>query len=701
MSKFYTYHVDGIHCINCSNGIKDQLKKKNISKIHVDIPKNTVSIQTDHYSETQVAKFLDEMGYKSQPIFSNPKVDKKLEYLLSVSLFLCLPLWAQMFFPRIILLHNPWFQLALCSPILFIGLLYFGRTAWYSILNGKPNMNVLILLGSLSAYLYSITDWIFISHKSNNSPHLFFETTATIITLVLLGNLLEKNALKKTSSSLESLEHLQIKVAKKEVDGQSVSCNISDIHKNDILLINQGDTIPIDSKIIWGSCLLDESMISGESLPVEKSLNDQVIGGTIIIEGSIKCLVNTTLNNTVLSQIIDRVKQAQENKPPIQKLGDRISHYFVPLVICIALLTFMVNLKLFDIPLDKSIMRAIAVLVISCPCAVGLATPTAVMVGVGRAAKSGILIKGGDTIESFAKTESIFIDKTGTLTMGEFKIDSIKKWNNTFPIESIIYELEKHSSHPLAKSILKEIQSDKSQIQLEDIQEIKGKGMTAKDSENKSYILGSANFTGVHDSELKKLYQIFLKINGELIAAFALKDSLKPEAKEALEYFNKQQIETILLSGDNKFRCDKIAQNLNFTCVFSEQGPLEKIEKINTRGLNNVISMVGDGINDAPALSKANVGISFGSASEIAIQSASILLLRPDLGLLLKSHQICKHTFLTIKQNLFWAFSYNLIAIPLASMGFLNPMFAALAMAFSDFVVIGNSIRLNFKNIEN
>ena len=700
MSKLYTYHVEGINCINCSIGIKEQLKKKNISKIHVDIPKNTVSVQTDQFSASQVGSFLNEMGYKSLLVTSDLRVDKKLEYLLLVSIFLCLPLWSHMIFPKISLLQSPWVQLGLCSPILYIGLFYFGRTAWYSIRNRKPNMNVLILLGSLSAYVYSLTNWIFISHMSNNSPHLFFETTATIITLVLLGNLLEKNALKKTSSSLESLEQLQITVATKEIDGQSVKCPISEINKNDILLVNQGDTIPIDSEIIWGSCLLDESMISGESIPVEKSLNDQVIGGTILIEGSIKCLVKTNLSDTVLSRIIDHVKQAQENKAPIQKLGDRISHYFVPLVICLALFTFIVNLKLFDITIEKSIMRAIAVLVISCPCAVGLATPTAVMVGVGRAAKNGILIRGGDTIESFAKTESIFLDKTGTLTNGEFKIDSIKKWNNTFPIESIIYELEKHSSHPLAKSILKEIQSKKSQIELEDIQEIKGKGMTAKDSENKSYKLGSASFTEVHDSELKKLYQIFLKINGELIAAFALKDSLKTEAKEAIEYFNKQQIETILLSGDSKYRCDEIAQNLNFTSVLSEQGPVEKIEKIKIRSLTNVISMVGDGINDAPALSKADVGISFGSASEIAIQSASILLLQPELGLLLKSHQICKHTFLTIKQNLFWAFSYNLVAIPMAAMGFLDPMFAALAMAFSDIVVIGNSIRLNFKNIE-
>ena len=700
MSKIYKYTVEGIHCINCSNRIKEKLREKNISKIQIDIPNNTVSVQTNNYSSAQLKTFLDEMGYKSHLIGGNYKKNQKLEYLLFISTFLCLPFWANMFFPKITLFQNPWVQFVLCSPILIIGLYYFGKTAWHSLWAGKPNMNVLIILGSLSAYIYSMISWLVLSSSSNLPTYLFFETTATIITLVLLGNLIEKNALKKTNLSIESLERLQTKVANKEVNGKSVQCNISDIRKNDILLINQGDTIPIDAEIVWGSCLIDESMISGESVPVEKSIKDNVIGGTIITDGSIKCLVKTDLSNTILSRIIDHIKQAQENKAKIEKLGDQISHYFVPLVIFLALLTLVINLKILINPIEESIMRAIAVLVISCPCAVGLATPTAIMVGIGRAAKNGILIKGGDTIESFAKTRSLFLDKTGTLTKGEFKIDSIKKWTKKYSVEAIIYELEKHSSHPLAKSVIKEMSIKKNQIQLNDIREINGKGIDARDSKNKYYQLGSAKFTDIQDSKLKKTFQFFLKIDGELVAAFALRDIIKSNTKEVIEYFNKINVETILLSGDNKYRCYEIALGLNFKSVLYEKDPEDKMKIIIANSSNKIISMVGDGINDAPALNVAQVGISFGSASDIAIQSASILLLRPEIKLLLKSHQICKHTFLTIKQNLFWAFSYNIIAIPLAAMGFLNPMIAALAMAFSDIVVIGNSIRLNFKNIE-
>jgi len=345
-------------------------------------------------------------------------------------------------------------------------------------------------------------------------------------------------------------------------------------------------------------------------------------------------------------------------------------------------------------------LRAIAVLVISCPCAMGLATPTAVMVGVGRAAKNGILIKGGSTIELFSKTKKIIFDKTGTLTDGEFKIHELKKWNENYPVESIIYELEKYSSHPIAKSLVKHLDANKTNIKFDSVNELKGKGFHATDTEGNSYQFGSARFIQITDPLIEKDFQLFLKINNELVAALSISDEIKKGAMDLTNYFNHKNIETILLSGDNKQKCDALASELNINKVIANQLPEDKIEKIKWFNKENTTTMIGDGINDAPSLTKAHVGVSYSKASEVAVKSASIVLLNHNLKLVQKAYQICTHTHLTIKQNLFWAFAYNVIAIPLASMGYLNPIFAALTMAFSDIVVVGNSIRLKYKNID-
>ncbi|MFL2564113.1 MAG: heavy metal translocating P-type ATPase [Flavobacteriales bacterium] len=441
-------------------------------------------------------------------------------------------------------------------------------------------------------------------------------------------------------------------------------------------------------------------MISGESTPVYKSIHQKVIGGTIILDGNIKCKVTTDITNTILSQIIELVRNAQEDKPKIQQLGDKISNYFVPAVLGIAIVTFLINYYSFNIDFQNSILRAIAVLVISCPCAMGLATPTAVMVGVGRAAKNGILIKGGSTIELFSKTKKIIFDKTGTLTNGEFKIHELKKWNEKYNAESIIYELEKHSSHPIAKSLVKHLEFKKTDIKFDTVNELKGKGFHATDTEGNSYQFGSAKFIQITDPLIEIDFQLFLKVNNKLVAAVSISDEIKSGARELTNYFNDKNIETILLSGDNKQKCDALASELNINKVIANQLPEDKIEKIKQFSKENTTTMFGDGINDAPALTKADVGVSYSKASEVAVKSASIVLLNHNLEMIQKAYQICTHTYLTIKQNLFWAFAYNIIAIPLASMGYLNPIFAALTMAFSDIVVIGNSIRLKYKNID-
>ena len=700
MATIYLYKVEGIHCINCVNGIKSLLNKKNINRVHIDLTKGVVDVKTSDYTREEVQGLIESLGYKAQPYKSGAKKDLKLEYFLLCSILLSLPLLGHMFVHKDHILQNPWLQISLSTPVLIMGYHHFALGAFRSIRNLKPNMNVLILIGTTAAYLYSLLGWLLSNNPEELHQYLFFETSATIITLVFLGNYFEKSSIAKTTSAIDVLEKLQSKEAHKEVTGKLIKCTISELKIGDIIIINQGESVPIDCEVIWGSCSVDESMISGESIPVHKTKQNKIIGGTLLLEGSVKCKVLTNLENTTLTQIIEQVKHAQENPPKIQRLGDKISNYFVPSVIIIAIFTYLTNHFLFHIDSQESFLRAIAVLVISCPCAMGLATPTAVMVGVGRAAKNGILIKSGAAIELFSQTEKIIFDKTGTLTDGKFKIREIKKWNENHPVESIIYELEKHASHPIAKSLVKHLEKHQSNLVFNWLKEYKGKGFEATDALGNNYQLGSAQFTKVDDLKLMDDYQLFLKINQEMVAAVSIVDETKIGAKSVLKYFNQKNKETVLLSGDRKLKCDALSEELNIQTVYANQLPEDKADKIKTYGQKHTITMIGDGINDAPALAYAHVGVSFQKATDVAVQSASIVLLTKDIQALQKAHEICTHTYLTIKQNLFWAFAYNIIAIPLASMGYLSPIIAAFTMAFSDLVVIGNSIRLNYKNID-
>ena len=700
MAVAFQYKVEGINCMNCANGIKSHLNKKKIAKVHIDIAKGIITIYNDQYTANEIEQFINDLGYKTTFFRDEVKQSYKLERYLIFCTLLSLPLLGHMFVGQDHFLQNPWLQICLSTPVLLIGYKYFAIGALNSIRNLKPNMNVLILIGASAAYVYSLSGWILNYNSLQVHHYLFFETTATIITLVLLGNYFEKRSITQTTTAIDSLQQLQSKEAIKEVNGNLIKCPISALKIGDVLIVNQGDSIPIDAEIILGECSVDESMISGESTPVFKSTHQKVIGGTLILDGNIKCRVTTDITNTILSQIIELVRNAQEDKPKIQQLGDKISNYFVPAVLGIAIVTFLINYYSLNIDFQNSILRAIAVLVISCPCAMGLATPTAVMVGVGRAAKNGVLIKGGSTIELFSKTKKIIFDKTGTLTNGEFKIHELKKWNENYNAESIIYELEKHSSHPIAKSLVKHLESKKTNIKFDTVNELKGKGFHATDTKGNSYQFGSAKFIEIINPLIEKDFQLFLKINNELVAAVSIGDEIKSGAKDLTNYFNDKNIETILLSGDNKQKCDTVASELNINEVIANQLPEDKIEKIKQFSKENTTTMFGDGINDAPALTKAHVGVSYSKASEVAVKSASIVLLNHNLEMVQKAYQICTHTYLTIKQNLFWAFAYNIIAIPLASMGYLNPIFAALTMAFSDIVVIGNSIRLKYKNID-
>ena len=695
IKKKIKIQVEGMSCANCAAGIKKHLEAKGLENVNVNFSTGEASCNIENtQSEKEVAKFIKELGYT---VITNSKKDglSKVEKYFYFTLFFTLPLFSHMFVGKESVLHQPLIQFLLCLPVYVVGLLYFGKSAWSSLKTGVPNMDVLIFIGSSAAFFYSIYGWILFGGTHEVHNYLFFETSATIITLVLLGNVLEHKSVQKTTSAIGDLSAIQEVIAKKETPGKIEEIPFDEIQLNDILIINTGDKIPTDGIILSGDCLIDESMITGESMPVSKKVGDEVIGGTIITDGSIKIKASKIGDDTLLSQIIDLVKNAQNNKPNIQKLGDRVSAVFVPVVISISILTFFIGHYAFEIAVQDAFLRSIAVLVISCPCAMGLATPTAVMVGIGRAAKNGILIKGGDTLEKLATIKNIVFDKTGTLTTGKFEVSEFNLIEgDESEIKNIIYNIEQHSSHPIAKSLCTAFIAYNSSLELTDIKEEKGKSISAKISEN-TYQIGSAKITNMDET-----HDLYVLKNNKLIATLNISDTLKSNTKEVLTQIKQKGYNITLLSGDKKLKCETIARSLAIDTVYSEQLPQDKIEKIQQIDAEFPTAMIGDGINDAPALAKATIGISLGNATQVAIQTADVVLLNNEnLDQLPKALSVGKHTLLTIKQNLFWAFAYNLVAIPIAISGLLNPMWGALFMAFSDVIVIGNSIRLGYKKI--
>ena len=688
-------HVEGMTCNNCANGIKNHLEKNLIENVNVNFSLSEVSCNEDVTSNKKhIISLIEDIGYQVKNKDTKEKKFSKVEILFFISLLFTIPLFSHMFLDHSNILYDPFLQLGLCLPVYFIGLIYFGKSAFNSLKTGVPNMDVLIFIGSSAAFFYSIYGWWLFYGTNEVHNYMFFETSATIITLVLLGNVLEHRSVKQTTTALKDLYKIKNTLAKKIYDDKIVDVKFEDIILDDILIVNSGDIIPTDGTIIWGDCSIDESMITGESLPVVKKTNSMVIGGTTLLSGSIKIKASKVGNNTILSQIIELVKNAQKDQPEIQKLGDKVSAIFVPIVICISILTFFISHYVFDIAFIDAFLRSIAVLVISCPCAMGLATPTAIMVGIGRAAKNGILIKGGNTLEKMASIKNIAFDKTGTITSGNFKILNLNVIEgNEDEIKHIIYNIEKHSSHPIANSLVSELKDYSNELRIKNIEEKNGLGISAQIN-NDIYFIGKE----IAENQKRK-FDVYIKKNNNIIATINLQDEIKDGTKEIINQL-KKEYNTTLVSGDRKEKCDEINRSLIFDNVFSNQSPEDKLKIIENLNKENNTLMVGDGINDAPALSKATLGLSLGHASQIAIQSSEIILLnKENLKQLPKALKISKHTLLTIKQNLFWAFSYNIIAIPIACLGYLNPMWAALFMAFSDVVVIGNSIRLKFKRI--
>jgi Cu+-exporting ATPase len=560
-------------------------------------------------------------------------------------------------------------------------------------------MNVLITTGALAAFVYSLTGAI----MGLGDDYLFFETAATIITLVFLGEYLEHASVQRTQRSLSAL-----------VKSQKVMANMiafDDQHQElifpientqlkvgDLVQINTGEQVPADCKILWGDAQVNEALLTGESLPVSKGKKDFIIGGSIVEEGTLKAQVTAVGGDTVLSGIINLVKKAQGEKPPMQQMADRISAIFVPTVLSIALLTLAVNWMVLK-EFTPALLRSIAVLVIACPCAMGLATPAAIAVGLGRAARNGILFRNARSLELFKDVTQAVFDKTGTLTTGQF---AISNWNLTTDIvtedefKRIVYSLEKYSAHPLAKSIAAAWKTG-GEIRWKKIEEVKGLGLKAIDMQGNSYTIGSYKITEGLMGEAN--HNVYVERNGTLLGWIDLGDEIRPEAEEVLKYLHSRGIKTILLSGDLYQKCWRLADVLGIEEVIAEQTPEQKLQKVEELSAKAPTVMIGDGINDAPALAKATIGISMSEASQMAMQSAHVVLMGSDLKKLPMALGLGKHTYLTIKQNLFWAFAYNIVAIPVAALGLLNPTFAALAMGFSDVVLGINSVRLYRKKV--
>ncbi len=699
-SRKVKLNIEGMTCSNCALSISKYLEKQGANDVLVDFTTAEARFKIDKAVELpEIKRGIEFLGYKvvDDAVEAQPKSFQfSLVHKFYVCLIFSIPLLLHMFIDGGFI-SNPYFQLALCIPVFGIGIWHFGKSAFGSLWAGAPNMDVLILMGSSAAFFYSLYGTL----NAMGPDYMFYETAATIITIVLLGNLLEHKSVQQTTTAIKELGKLRVQKAKL-VSGENGSeqiqeVDVDQIRKGQMVLVNTGDRVPADGVIVWGECSVDESMISGESSPVEKNVEDKLIGGTVVVKGSVKVKVEASGNDSFLSNIIEMVKVAQQKKPDIQRLADRVSTWFVPAVVVIAFITFFLSAFAFNLPIQKAIMHSVAVLVIACPCAMGLATPTAIMVGIGMITKKGILIKGGKTLETLSTIKQVVFDKTGTLTTGRFKIKKITPVKTELEaIQSILLSLEKHSSHPLAHSITRELKGIP-ELMLQKVQELKGIGIKAEDKKGNLLELGSYEIARNHTTDNK--HDIYVLLNGQLAGYVDMEDELKPEAKAAVNYLKENGIIPILLSGDSYKKCATIANQLKIEKFYFGKHPQEKLEIIMSLSKEMPTAMVGDGINDAPALAKADIGISLSDATEVAIDSSQVILLNGNLGHLKNAMELSKKTMTTIRQNLFWAFFYNVLAIPIAAIGLLNPMIAAFTMAMSDVFVIGNSLRLRTRKI--
>ena len=706
------WKVEGMDCNTCAISIHKYLEKQGMKNVRVNYATGDVLFEANgNPVQEKLTQGLQDLGYtvvSTEPgtsVHAHGHEQDDPTGFLSTHLqrfWFCLPFTALLMLHMIPGLHihwlmQHWVQLGLALPVYAVGMSFFGKSAWKSLRNGFPNMNVLIALGATAAFVYSLYG----SLSGQAEQYLFYETSATIITLVFLGNYLEDASVASTQRALNKLARSQKVMANMiafddEHKEQIFPVENTLLRVGDLVLIKSGEQVPIDCKILWGDVHVNEAIITGESAPVHKKAKNILIGGSLITDGTVKAQVTAVGNDTVLSGIINMVKKAQGEKPPVQLLADRISAVFIPVVLGIAAVTLLVNWILLA-EFTPALMRSIAVLVIACPCAMGLATPAAIAVGMGRAAKTGILFRNATSLETFKDIRQVVFDKTGTLTTGQFVIAGFHTGEE--PEESfkkIAFSLEKYSNHPIAKCISTEWKSNAT-IRWKRIEEIKGRGMEAEDMEGNRYSAGSYQVAEALTEEAA--HNVYILRNGQLLGWIDVKDAIRPEAGTVIRYLHSKQIRTILLSGDRRAKCEQLAAQLGIDTVYAEQTPEQKLEVIATLNQQAPTAMVGDGINDAPALARATIGVSMNDASQIAVQSAQVILMNHGLKNLPTALGLGKHTYLTIQQNLFWAFAYNIIAIPVAAFGLLTPTFGALVMGLSDVVLAINSVRLFVKKV--
>ena len=749
--KSQKFDIKGMTCSACSTAVDRNVKKlEGINEVNVNLLNNSMIVKYDENvlnNETIIKKvqdagyeaFLVENGKKTQKNSTEDNLGKietnELKNRLIISFIFAIPLFyismghmLNWYLPH--LFHGysnaitfAFTQFLLALPIVFINIKYY-KVGFKTLYKGSPNMDSLIAIGTSAAMIYGVFSIYKIGYGLGNndidmviqySHDLYFESAAIVLTLITLGKFLEARAKENTSEAINKLINLTPKTALVLRNNQEIEIPVDELILKDIVIVKPGNIVPTDGVIIFGNSSIDESMLTGESLPISKKVGDKVIGASINKSGSFKFEVTKLGEDTVLSQIIKLIEEASSSKAPISKLADRISAIFVPTVIVISILATVTWLFL-GYSFEFALSIGIAILVISCPCALGLATPTAIMVGTGKGAQNGILIKSAESLEIAHTINTVVIDKTGTITEGKTQVTDI------FTSEKITQDkllqlcatIEKNSEHPLADAILKKAQEKAIELlNATDFEALNGLGIKAK-VEDRVFYIGNKKLLDSKNISLDLFYEkseklanegktpIFIADENEVLGLIAISDVVKPTSKDAILEFEKMGLEVIMLTGDNYKTANAIAKQININNVIAEVLPQDKEKEIQKlQSLGKKVAMIGDGINDAPALVRADVGIAIGAGTDIAIESANIVLVKSDLLDAVKAIQLSNAVIKNIKQNLFWAFFYNIIGIPLAAGVFytilgwkLSPMFAGAAMSLSSVTVVLNALRL-------